>query len=76
MVASVFVQGIYIHSSSELKYDYNVHRPIVRCSIIDITTGQLLQNKKRNRKDDTQPADAKNTIQPVMTTGCRFTSSK
>ncbi|KAJ6645719.1 hypothetical protein Bhyg_00928, partial [Pseudolycoriella hygida] len=64
--------GIYIHSSSELKYDYNIYRPMVRCSIVDATTGQLLQHQKTN---GTLQIDQKNIIQPISTKGCHFASS-
>lgn len=48
---------------------------MVRCSIIDTTSGQLLRNRK-NGKNQSQETDDKDTIQAVMTKGCRFASSR
>lgn len=69
--------GIYVHSSSELKYNYNIHRPIVRCSVVDAATGQLLRGSRTNNEvNRNKNIEIRDVIQPVVTKGCRFISSK
>lgn len=65
------VLGVYIHHTSELKFDIKIRDPNVRVSLVDSTTGQLavFRHKTIKKRQLEQPF-----IVPQTTKSCKFTS--
>lgn len=69
--------GINIHETCPMLFDYSVRAPMVRCSVWDVNTGQLLakSDPKRSAVLSDEP-DAVDFLQPLISKECKFKNTK
>lgn len=69
--------GIYIHETSKLQFDYLIRKPMVRCTIIDVSSGEFLAKSDPNREavHNYEPSNV-DFIQPLISKGCTFKESE
>lgn len=66
-----------MHDCSKLKFDYNIRKPMVRCSIVNMKSGNLLAKSDPDRQVvlNFEPSNV-DFIQPIISKGCLFKLSE